>query len=169
MMAKLNKKFVAPKQPEPIEADTSNIYTLELERLLSDAKYDEKDFAILVSQRSSKLSSEQAGMILRTLAVAFCRHGAGEAPKPAKIVEPLAPKTAQDRFDESMARASAKLRRSQEQYALIEKRAMIRLTSEVTFHDLWRLGSMLGKKDDMRLVSEHTTKAQLKEAGVEIE
>lgn len=166
-MAKFNKKFV-PKQPEPVEADTSNIYTLELERLLSDAKYDEKDFAILVSQRFSKLSSEQA-VILRTLAVAFCRHGAGEAPKPAKIVEPLAPKTAQDRFDESMARASAKLRRSQEEYALVEKRAMIRLSSEVTFHKLWEIGSTLGKKDDMRRVSEHTTKAQLKEAGVEIE
>jgi hypothetical protein len=159
-MARSNPNFKVIENEKPID------YTAELERLFSDAE-DEADFAIIVAKRFSKLTFAQSST-LRTLAVAFYRNGRGAAPKSPKPVKDNSPITEQERAAKAMERAAERLRRSQEVVSLIEKRAMVKIAAEFTFHQLWKLGNDLGRKGDHRPVSEHTTKAQLTKAGVEI-
>jgi hypothetical protein len=160
-MARSSTAFKVIKNEEPID------YTAELERLFSDAE-DESDFAILVVKRFPKLSFAQLST-LRTLAVAFYRNGRGVAPKLPKTGKRKDPVTEQGRAAAAVERATQRLLRLQEQVALIEKRTMVKIAAEFTFHQLWKLGNDLGKKGDHRRVSEHTTKAELAKAGVEVE
>jgi hypothetical protein len=166
-MAKLNKKFVAPKQPGPVvEADTSNVYTMELDRLLSDAKYDEKDFAILISQKLPKLSLEQS-LILRALAVSFCRHGAGKAPKPEPVVKSKS--NAAEKIQARMARDARALAALAEAKEEVKSRFLMTITPDMTMDQLWTIcgkGQKLGKKGDKSLVVDNYTKGQLAKAGL---